>query len=287
MHRRAVTAEPEHSSDVGDEPFEPWPADAEIHVEWGSSGAALAADRGDVVVIVDVLSFSTSIVEITARGGSAIVLAPEQIAARGGRDAVADELGAVVVSRTRTTDELSLSPASLQSMPSGTRIVVTSLNGARCVAAAAAAPVTLVAALTNRAAAARRIDELLTEGVASRCTVVPCAETWTAAHPAAPAPTRTLRPSIEDQLGAGAVVASLPGRRRSVEAQVSVDVFRGRRGRLSAALHRTVSGRELIANGFALDVELAARLDVHDVVPERWPTSSPAEFAAPTGDAPR
>ncbi|MFE2081431.1 hypothetical protein ACFW92_15735, partial [Streptomyces scopuliridis] len=51
---------PEHdTSDLPNAPFDPWPT-THLHVEWGSQAAQLAADRGDTVVGVDTLTFSTT-----------------------------------------------------------------------------------------------------------------------------------------------------------------------------------------------------------------------------------
>ena len=40
------------------------------HLEWGVSGAKRAAERGDVVVVVDVLRFTSTVVAAVAAGAT-------------------------------------------------------------------------------------------------------------------------------------------------------------------------------------------------------------------------
>jgi len=276
-----VGGEAQRSSDVAsnnDGQFDPWPADVQVHVEWGLPGALLAARRGDLVVVVDILSFSTSVVEVIERDGTAFCYSPEELDCVGGRENVGRIHDAVVLSKQRSVSvgEVSLSPASLQSLPFGQRVVMTSLNGGRCVAAASAAPWVGIGCLTNRTAVARRIETLLAEDVAPRCTIVPCAEIWSGPFTASQvgdlseASTMLVRPSYEDLLGAGSIVAALGERlRQSVEASMAAAVFESHRDRLALFLESCVSGRELVERGFGDDVVLAARLDTRSGVPER------------------
>ena len=273
--------EAQRSSDVAsnsDGQFDPWPAEAQVHLEWGVPGALLAARRGDLVVVVDVLSFSTSVVEVIERDGTAFCYSPEELDRAGGRENVGRDHDAVVLSKQRSVPagEVSLSPASLQSLPAGQRVVMTSLNGGRCVAAASAAPWVGIGCLTNRTAVARRIETLITEGVASRCTIVPCAEIWSGPFMASQVgdlsevAAMLVRPSYEDLLGAGSIVTALGAHvRQSVEASMATAVFESHRDRLRPFLESCVSGRELIERGFGDDVELAARLDTRSGIPER------------------
>ena len=269
------------SSDIGTSPFEPWPSDVEVHVEWGPPGARLAGERGDVVVIVDVLAFSTSVVLVAARGGTALSYSAAELDEMGGREQAAAALDAEVVAKDRAarTGRFSLSPATLSAVTPGDRVLFTSLNGAACTAAAAKAPVVLVGALTNATAVAATVRTMLDEGVARRCTIVPCGERWTSV---ADEPD-SLRPCIEDLLGAGAIAAALSDRPRSPEAELAAAVFAAAADHVADVLRRSVSGRELIERGFGDDVELAASVDSSTAVP-RWDTTRPVrEFHAGPG----
>lgn len=275
-------------TDSADVSFDPWPSTAQVHVEWGAPGALLSARRGDLVVVVDVLSFSTSVVEVAARDGVAFCYSPEELDDAGGRERVGRAHDAIVLSKQRRVGagEVSLSPASLQSIPLGQRVVMTSLNGGRCAASAARAPWVGIGCLTNRTAVARRIEELLADGTATRCTVVPCAEVWSGPFMASQvgdltgAAAMLVRPSIEDLLGAGAIVAALDASvSRSVEATTASSVFESHAGQLASAVNDCVSGRELRERGYDTDVEIAAQLDAHAVVPERVRDDPHHQFA--------
>jgi 2-phosphosulfolactate phosphatase len=265
-------------SDVGSSAFEPWPDDAQVHVEWGPTGARLAAERGDVVVIVDVLAFSTSVVLTATRGGTALSCSAAELDEMGGREQAAVLLGAevVAVDRRATTARFSLSPASLSTIAPGDRLIFTSLNGAACTSAAAKAPVVMIGALTNASAVAGAIRTAVDGAVARRCTIVPCGERWTSVSDGPD----SLRPSVEDLLGAGAIVSALSGLSASIEAELAAAAFQAAAAHVDEALRRCTSGRELIERGFPEDVELAAEVDSTAAVP-RWDTAaSTREFTS-------
>ncbi len=76
----------------------------------------------------------------------------------------------------------------------------------------------------------------------------------------------SLRSAIEDLLGAGAILSYLDGR-LSPEAEAAVAVFHSLKDNLLTALRRCSSGKELVARGFATDIELAAAINTSSCVP--------------------
>ncbi len=87
--------------------------------------------------------------------------------------------------------------------------------------------------------------------------VIPAGERW---------PDGSLRPGIEDLLGAGAIIHHLPGT-RSPEAEAAEALFLHFKDSVDSVVRACSSGRELIERGFADDVDLAAALDVSTCTP--------------------
>ena len=216
-------------------------AEFQVRCEWGLRGLRELAPVSDVIVIIDVLSFTTAIDIATARGG---VVFPYPLKGEAAAS-YADSLDARLASPDRGSG-FSLSPASLRSLPPGYRLVLPSPNGA-ALSFAVDHPIVLAACLRNAAAVARAAARL-GETVA----VIPAGETWGAGE---------LRPSVEDWLGAGAVIAACGGS-HSPEASLAAAAFSYFREDLSGALRASGSGKELIERGFGLDVGLAAELNV-------------------------
>ena len=82
--------------------------------------------------------------------------------------------------------------------------------------------------------------------------VIPAGERWLDG---------SLRPALEDWLGAGAILRWLPGS-RSPEAEAAVALFERHRETLVATLDQCGSGRELGARGHDQDKFIAGELDV-------------------------
>jgi 2-phosphosulfolactate phosphatase len=230
---------------------EPFPC----RFQWGPDCARLAAAAGHIVVIVDVLVFSTSITTVVDRGAS--VLPVGSIAeAR----AEAERWSAVELpGRARPTAEgWSHSPVTLTTLPDGLRLVYTSANGARCCAATEGATAVLVGGLMNASAVGRAAAGLHAQ-TGRPITVIGCGERWDDG---------SLRPALEDELGAGAIIAALP-LAKSVEARGAEALFLARRDVLVEDLWDCASGRELRAREYGDDVTFAARLDICETVPMR------------------
>jgi 2-phosphosulfolactate phosphatase len=227
-------------------------------LEWGRRGAYAAAERGDALVIIDTLSFSTAV-------ATAIDRRARVYPCRWDADArqVAAGLGAeYTVNRTEVPERgrYSLSPGTLAALDPGTRLVIRSLNGATCTELGRRVPHLFVAALVNASAVASAVEHLLRQG--DECvTLVACGERWEDASEDGP-----LRVAVEDYLGAGAVLSGI-GFGKSPEARVCEAAYRELKAELPAILAECGSGLELRQTGFEADVELAARLDLYDTVP--------------------
>lgn len=220
----------------------------DIRCEWGEDGVAVLAPISDVVVIVDVLSFSTSVDIAVSQG--AVVFPYRSVDSEAAEFAASVQ--AVLADPNRSPGKPSLSPQSLTKLPPHTRLVLPSPNGASLTLAAKATPV-LAGCLRNAQAvahAARRFG--------SRIAVIPAGERWPA--------DRSLRPSVEDLIGAGAIISQLKAS-LSPEARAAVAAFRAARPALGQWLAQCISGKELIERGYSEDISLAAQLDVSATAP--------------------
>lgn len=221
-----------------------------IRFDWGPVGAAATA--GDVLVVVDVLSFTTTLSVAADRG---VPVVPCRWRDERAADLAREHGATLAVPRSAAgPGEVSLSPGSVRAATGLERLVLPSPNGS-AIAATARAPV-LGVSLRNRAAAADRIRTLLGTGL--RVTVVAAGEQW---------PDGTLRPAVEDLWGAGALIAALPAAGRSPEAHAAATAAGPVLADPAGVLHGCASGRELVAIGFGDDVEVAAELDAGTAVP--------------------
>lgn len=215
----------------------------ELACEWGEAGIAAWRDRAAVFIIVDVLSFSTA-VSVAVERGAHVIPFPYGDAAAAAAEAARQ--GAVAaVPRSAGGGQLSLSPVSLRAVAPGTRLLLPSPNGSRLSLTTGEVP-TLCGALRNARAVAAAAAGLAGGG---RIVVIAAGERW---------PDGTLRPAIEDWLGAGAVLAALDGM-PTAEAELARDSYRGAGPRLAELVRTSRSGRELIDAGYPDDVEIALR----------------------------
>ncbi len=238
-----------------------------VRLETGPTGAAaVVAGLGpaDVAVVVDVLSFTTTLalavereVEVHPfawRDGRARAYAREHDAVLAVGRFEAEALGAEVPT---------LSPAAMlrgDGLVGVRRLVLPSPNGSTISALLADAGVGVVGAcLRNATAVAGAVAPAVLRG--SALAVVASGERW---------PDGSLRPAAEDVWGAGALLAALVERGvtgLSPEAELAVAAWRAVASDPVAALHACAGGRELTAAGFGADVDVAAAVDVTAVVP--------------------
>lgn len=241
-------------------------AEYAVRCEWGQAGVAALAPISDVVIIVDVLSFSTCVEIAVGRGGAVLPFPRKDESAR----AFAEAQGAQLASPERSLQaqthpgdlpKYSLSPTSLLTLTPGTRLVLPSPNGATLSGLTGSVP-TFAGCLRN----ARAVAEAA-QSVGARIAVIAAGERW---------PEGTLRPAIEYWLGAGAILHHLRGLNSgtfSPEAALAAAAFLHAHdadapaGLLPSWIEGASSGKELIAEGFGADVQLACAVNVSQATP--------------------
>jgi 2-phosphosulfolactate phosphatase len=237
-------------------------ADFGVRLDWGPAGAT--AVHADVCVVVDVLSFSTSVTVAVGRG---MRVFPHPWRNGEAQDFAAQHDAALAVGRLDATRHgampaPSLSPANLLACQAIPRLVLPSPNGSTIAATMQDSGAMVVAGcVRNAGAVAAWLASAIDRG--SSIAVIPAGERWGSDG--------SLRPALEDQLGAGAILAELAGlgyaERFSPEAQSAVELYDAAGARLAERLYECVSGRELTSRGFGSDVAVAAELNASSAVP--------------------
>jgi len=225
-------------------------SDSRIRFEWGPVGAATIAPGAQVVAVVDVLSFTTTLTVAVERGISVL---PFRWGAAEAREAARRHAATLAVGRSQVAGpgQVSLSPGTILRSTGIERLVLPSPNGSTIAALMAGLGVPVIGvSLRNAAAAAAWVGD---RSVA----VVAAGERW---------PDGTLRPAVEDYWGAGAFVAALGARECSVEARSALVAYESVE-EFDLGLRECGSGRELIGQGFADDVAVAAAAGSSSAVP--------------------
>lgn len=222
--------------------------------DWGLDGLRALAPACDVVVVVDVLRF-TSAVSAAVEAGACVF--PFRWRDEGAR-AFADEHDAVLAGPHEAGGP-SLSPTDLLDLDEGSRIVLPSPHGATLAVTAQelGVPFVLAGALRNASATARRARDLAHDGAVG---VIAAGERRSTDD-------GPLRPCVEDLVGAGAILAALDPSGAaspphcSPEAAAARGAYLAVRDDPARALRESTSGRELCRRGRGDDVATAGALD--------------------------
>jgi len=225
----------------------------------------------DVCVVVDVLRASSSLVVLLERGVEEVLLAPGIGEAR----RLARERPAYLLCGERgglppRGFHYGNSPVEFAGLElAGRRAILCTSNGTGALARAAAAPLVLVGALLNATAAGRAAAASAAArglGVAVVCSGDDGGTAF----------------SLEDALGAGAIVDAIvglgreaPPRRAPVRARLELSdgalaaltLYRAHQGQEQAALRASSHARDLEALGLGEDLSFCARRDAFATVP--------------------
>jgi 2-phosphosulfolactate phosphatase len=234
-----------------------------VRFERGERGALGLLSRRPpdvhVAIVVDVLSFSTAVDVAVSRGAQIFPSRFKTLAESAQIATMYDALLAVPRSERSEASPYTLSPATLDALPPGARLVLPSPNGARCVRAAydCRVPVVIVGCLRNARAVAAFARARA--GAKGKIAVIAAGERWSDG---------TLRPAVEDDLGAGAILAALGlDAALSPEARYAVRAFDAMRDIVADAVRDSVSGRELSEAGYGDEISWSLDVDISPTVP--------------------
>ena len=208
-----------------------------VKIDWGIEGLKYALRDNDIVIIVDVMRFSSAAVTAAAEGFT-IYPVPNNDKGR----ELAEGIGAELAGKAPEA-RFSLSPLSYieNRQHSNKKVVLASPNGATCAAQIKEYDTGYIGCFLNAEAVARRAER---EASASGRDFAP-----------------------EDYLGAGAIISfmSLP---KSTDAVLCESAFNAVRDNLRGLLLESYSGRWLLQNDAQKDLEHLLRINYYDIVPE-------------------
>lgn len=237
---------------------------SDVHLDWTTDGLQLALRQRRIVVIVDVLRFSSAVTTAVANG---FIVYP--VAEQNRVEQLARRLSANAAGRSGEA-RFSLSPLSyLHISPAGARkIVLWSPNGAACASLIRSRDRAFVGCLLNARALAWHLNFLARQ---QSCGITLIAAGEQQARCTGERILYDLKASrrvfaIEDYLGCGAILAHLrlP---KTPEARVCESAFLASRRGLKNLLLNSFSGLFLQQKGLTADVLWASQLNRYDVVP--------------------
>lgn len=229
-----------------------------VRFDWAVQGADAIADDVDVAVIVDVLSFTTTLT-VAVDVGTAVL--PYRWNDETAADYAREHHAVLAVGRSQAgSGQISLSPTNLR-VAAPARLVLPSPNGSMTATHLGSRSGACVgAALRNATAVADWIAGRYADQMCS-VAVIAAGERW---------PDGSLRPAVEDLWGAGAVIAALRARGWggcSPEAGLAGAAWGAVAADVLPAMAACASGRELASNGYAEDITIAAEVDSSTSVP--------------------
>lgn len=230
-----------------------------LRFDWALQGADAIALDADVAVVIDVLSFTTTLT-VALDGGTTVL--PYRWNDSNAANFARQHDAVLAVGRSKAeAGEISLSPATLRTARPPERLVLPSPNGSTIAHhLSERAHTVLGASLRNASAVAQWISDHHNPATSS-VAVIAAGERW---------PDDSLRPGVEDLWGAGALIAALRVRgwtSYSPEAQTAAAAWTSVAAEAVAALSDCASGRELIDLGYDDDVAIAAEVDQSGTVP--------------------
>lgn len=220
----------------------------DIRCEWGLNGVKNLSKISEATIIIDILSFSTC-VDIAVSKGAKIY--PYQYSDLSKISEYANKFNAIIANK-RSKTSYSLSPNSLIEIKDGTRLILPSPNGST-LTLNSESKYTITCCLRNYKAVA----EFIKKNNLKKIAIIPAGEKWN---------DNTLRPCVEDLLGAGALISELKGN-FSPESLVAKSVFESNKNNLESLIFESISSLELIERDYIDDIELALEINKSNNVP--------------------
>lgn len=222
----------------------------------GLGGIEAALSRGDLIAVVDVLRFSSTVTTAVAHGFTIIPSArPEEAAELAARTGLPRS--------GRSGEALySLSPLDYLDRERAGELILTSPNGAACTRRIAVDHTGFIACFLNAGAAARALRSLAAAS-GRDVTLVAADETVDGRYD----DPCNRRFALEDYLGCGCILSQLD-MELAPEAKVCERAYAASEHDYDELLRRCPSGRELIERGREADLAHCLRRNLYEILPE-------------------
>ncbi len=228
------------------------------HFDWGVFGVQQAVRRGDIIIVVDVLSFSTS-VAIAVKNSAFIFPAKSDEDAMNLKDQFRTEIS-VKRNEVPSKGKFSLSPATYYEIEPETKITLLSPNGATCTRQIDNSRSVFCGALVNCSTVAEAaFNEAVKQN--NNITVVACGERLKGSDDI-----YKIRMAVEDYLGAGAILSKIP-LPKTAESIVCENAYGKLANHVPDLIWKCESGVELRAMNFGNDIHIATNLNSIPVAP--------------------
>ena len=232
----------------------------QCRMDWGTRGVLEASKRGDIIILVDILSFSSAVTSAVHHG---VIIYP--FTGIGDINEFGEKINADVClldrMKARELNLPSLSITSFNESHKDKKYVVSSINGATCVSVAGENDYIFLGCLLNSTAVAKTANQVQEEKLLN-ITVIASGERWSSLGNEP----KELRPNIEDYLGAGAILELLNGT-KSPEAKVCISSYQNSKKEIVELIKDSSTGREVINMGFPEDVEFSSQVGLFNEVP--------------------
>jgi 2-phosphosulfolactate phosphatase len=227
-----------------------------VDIELAAKDAYKAARRGDVIIVIDVLRASTSIITSLANGAKSVTpVATLEEAAKLRQEHPDYVLVGEREDRKPEGFDLGNSPAMLtRERLRGKNIILTTTNGTKALIKSKESGWVAVGAFVNAQAVAGRSVEISSRNGTGISLVLAGEKN---------------RFSLEDFLCAGAITERFP--KNAVElsdkTMAALSAFKGVKHNLLENIRNSKHGQDLAKIGFSKDIEFSCQLDIYGIVP--------------------
>jgi 2-phosphosulfolactate phosphatase len=236
----------------------------EVHLDWGLDGVKFAVKNGDIIVIVDTIRFSSTVITAIANG---FVIYPISDMENG--KTLASSIGAELAGKTGHS-KFSLSPLSFSKERNNKnkKVVLYSPNGAACSKFVRGSKYAFLGSFLNAKAVGEKITEI---ALKTNCDVTIIAAGEQRAIKSGEIIEYVKKDShfvfaVEDYLGCGAIISyiSLP---KNSESLVCQEAFKSCKNIIAELLHGSFSGKYRAQTNTSNDVDYCAQLNYYGVIP--------------------